>query len=207
MGSQPLLASAMLSSMIAHLRGDITKCALGEVIVDVHGVGYLVAVPANVWDELHEGEATLLHISTYVREDRLDLFGFSDAASRTLFESLIQLQGIGPRMGLELCAVPRSMILRAIAENDHKLLLSIKGIGKKTAEKLLIELKNLAENHPLLFQGSEGAAKLPARFDRDAVAALSQLGYTSSDIMRSLEQLPAHLSTTEERVAAALRTL
>jgi holliday junction DNA helicase RuvA len=193
--------------MIAHLRGTIGKGALGEVSVDVGGVGYRVIVPLNVWDAVTEGEQTTLWISTYVREDRLDLFGFSDAPMRMMFEALIGLQGIGPRMGLELCAVPRAMIMQAIVQDDPKLLMSIKGIGKKSAEKLLIELKSLAEKEPLMFQGGEGGKELPAKFDRDAVAALSQLGYGTADIMQALEQLPAHLSTTEERVTAALRML
>jgi holliday junction DNA helicase RuvA len=193
--------------MIAHLRGEVSKGALGEVSIDVGGVGYRVTVPLNVWDELAEGQSTTLWVSTYVREDRLELFGFADAATRTMFESLIGLQGIGPRMGLELCAVPRSMILQAIVQDDPKLLMSIKGVGKKSAEKLLIELKNLAEKEPMMFQGGKGGADIPAKFDRDAVAALSQLGYGTSDIMHALEQLPAHLGTTEERVAAALRSL
>ncbi len=148
-----------------------------------------------------------LWISTYVREDRFDLFGFSDAASRTMFEALIGLQGIGPRMGLELCAVPKAMLLQAITENDPKLLRSIKGIGGKTAEKLLIELKNLAEKEPMMFQGGTENGTISAAFDRDAVAALSQLGYASADIMESLKQIPKHLSSTEERVTAALRVL
>jgi holliday junction DNA helicase RuvA len=193
--------------MIAHLRGTVSKGAPGEVSIDVGGVGYRVSVPVNTWDDLVETEVTTLWVSTYVREDRLDLFGFSDRATRTLFEKFIELQGIGPRMGLELCAVPRSMLLQAIAQEDASLLLSIKGIGKKTAEKLLIELKNLAEKDPLLFQGGEAGGALPMQFDRDAIAALSQLGFASGDIMRAIEQLPKHLETTEERVAAALRLL
>jgi holliday junction DNA helicase RuvA len=196
----------MLTSMIAHLRGTISKGALGEVTVDVGGVGYRVLVPMNTWDVLTDGEAATVWTTTYVREDRFDLYGFSDASTRMLFESLIELQGIGPRMGLELCAVPRSMILQAIVQEDPKLLMAIKGIGKKSAEKLLIELKNLAEKQPLIFQGEAGAT-LPAQYDRDAVAALSQLGYTTNDIYHALEQLPKHLTTTEERVAGALRVL
>ena len=192
--------------MIAHVHGIIEKGAPGEVSVDVNGVGYRVSVPVAAWDELNEGAKMKLWVSTYVREDRLDLFGFTDSATRTLFEALTQLQGVGPRMGLELCSVPKSMIMQAIAEDDPKLLLSIKGIGKKTAEKLLIELKNLAERNPLLFQGVSNQ-QLPASFDRDAIAVLIQLGYGTPDIMNALEELPKDLTTTEQRVTGALRLL
>jgi len=196
----------MLRSMIAHLRGTIAKGAPGEVSVDVQGVGYKVLVPINVWDELVEGAHTTLWTSAYVREDRFDLFGFADAAMRTLFERFIALDGVGPRMGLELCSVPKNLLFQAIAQEDSKLLTSIKGVGKKTAEKLLIELKNLAEKDPMLFQGS-GGATLPANFDQDAIAALTQLGYSPSDVLRTLEQLPKDLATTAARVTAALRSL
>ena len=193
--------------MIARLQGTIGKGSPGEVIVDVHGVGYGIHVPMNVWDTLLNGTEYTLCISTYVREDRFELYGFSEESGRMLFERFIELQGIGPRLGLELCAVPRNMLVQAIHQEDARLLTAIKGIGKKTAEKLLIELKNLYEKHPMMFQGNEAPGALPAQYDRDAIAALSQLGYTTSDIVHALETVPKHLSSTEERVTAALRNL
>ena len=192
--------------MIAHLRGTITKGSPGEVTTDVGGVGYRVFVPITTWDELKENTVQLLWTVTYVREDRFDLFGFADANARLLFEHLIALQGIGPKLGLELCSVPRGLLHQAVAEQDPSVLTSIKGVGRKTAEKLLIELKGLMEKHPSLLQSS-GKHLLPAAFDQDAIAALSQLGYTTSDIIHVLEKLPKDLRTTEERVTAALRNL
>lgn len=191
--------------VFAHLRGIIGKGGVSEVSVDVNGAGYRVAVPLDAWDVLEEGQTALLWISTYVREDRFELFGFLDAGTRTLFEELTQISGIGPRTGLELCGVPRGLLLKAIQENDHAPLTSIKGIGKKTAEKLLVELKSLAERHPMLFTGDPQT--MGARFDPDAVAVLSQLGYNQSDAVRALESVPQELRTTEERVTAALRSL
>ena len=191
--------------MFAHLRGTIGKGSVNEVSVDVGGVGYRVVVPVDTWDTLVEGETATLWISTYVREDRFELFGFSNAETRTLFEELTQISGIGPRTGIELCGVPRGLLLKAIQENDHAPLTSIKGIGKKTAEKLLVELKSLAERQPMLFTAD--ARTIGARFDPDAVAVLSQLGYNQADVVRALEQVPQELHTTEERVTAALRSL
>ncbi len=197
----------MLRSMIAHLRGVIGKGDVGELSVDVNGVGYRVLVPLNAWETLQEGEEGTLWISTYVREDRLDLFGFADKASRTLFEQLIQRPGIGPKMGLELCGAPRSLLIRALHEEDPSVLTAIKGIGRKSAEKIVMELKDVAEKFPSAFAHADSGKQLPAQFDRDAIAALSQLGYTSSDIIHALEKLPKNLNTTEERVTAALRAL
>lgn len=192
--------------MIAHLHGNVTRHRPGEVTVDVHGVGYRVQVPLDVWEQLEEGAETTLWISTFVREDRFDLFGFLATHSRTLFEELLNIPGIGPRTALEICGVPRGHIALAVREQDAGPLTDIKGIGKKTAEKLLVELKSLAEKHPSLFAGTD-AGEPRAALDPDAVAALEALGYDAPTITHALKSLPADLASTEDRVAAALRSL
>ena len=192
--------------MISHLRGTVHKTDPGEVTVDVAGVGYRVSVPLDVWDALHEAEPRMLWISTYVREDRFDLYGFADRDGQILFEELIKLAGIGPRLGLELCALPRGMLRQAMEKQNVALLTSIKGIGKKTAEKLLFELRSLAERKPAIFAAIEG---IPRRgeFDQDAIAALTALGYDTHTAITLLKDLSPEIATTEERVAAALRSL
>ncbi|MDD5041224.1 MAG: Holliday junction branch migration protein RuvA [Candidatus Peribacteraceae bacterium] len=192
--------------MIAHLHGTVTRHSPGEATVDVGGVGYRVLVPPDVWEQLEEGATAKLWISTFVREDRFDLFGFLSPLSRTLFEELLGIPGIGPRTALEICSVPRSLIGMAIREKDASPLTSIKGIGKKTAEKLLVELKSLAEKLPALFMGTDAGAVYVA-MDPDAVAALEALGYDAPTITHALKSLPADLASTEDRVAAALRSL
>jgi len=196
-------------NMIAHLRGVIGKDLPGSATVDVNGVGYRVRMPLNDWDSVLDGADVHVFVSTYVREDRLDLFGFMEAGTRMMFEELIQLSGIGPRMGLELCAVPRGLLAKAVQERDAALLTTIKGVGRKSAEKLLVELSSLAERAPEVFvvAGGSGAHPLSAKFDQDTVAALTQLGFGTQDILRVLESLPADLGSTEERVTAALRAL
>ena len=176
---------------------------LGEVTVDVAGVGYKVSVPIDVWENLEEGANRMLWISTYVREDRFDLYGFSDAAGKRMFDEFLKLPGVGPKTALELCAVPRSLFAQAIRSDDHRLLSSIKGIGKKTAEKLLVELKSLDEKRPGMFAdaGTRGS------FDQDAISALTALGYDQQTVMHALKELSPALASTEERVAAALRSL
>ncbi len=162
-------------------------------------------MPLSDWDTVQEGSTMKIYVSTYVREDRFDLFGFREARTRTLFERFIELNGIGPRLGLELCSVPRAILARAVQHSDAAELSGIKGIGKKTAEKLLVELKSLAERDPDILLGGETITG--AQFDRDAIAALSQLGFASQDIVRALEGVSNDIATTEERVAAALRAL
>lgn len=192
--------------MISHLRGGIQKLDPGEVSIDVAGVGYRVLVPLDVWDELKEGETRMLWISLYLREDRLELYGFLNRNGRELFEELLKISGIGPRMAVEILSVPRSMLMHAVTQEDSKILSGIRGVGKKTAEKLLLELRSLQEKKPMIFGDTKD---LPARaeYDQDAISALTALGYDTSTAMRALKDIPSELKTTEERVAAALRSL
>lgn len=193
--------------MISRLRGTALRERPCEITLDVGGVGYRVHTPLNVWEALPEGMETTLFIVSYVREDRFDLFGFSDVRTRALFEHLIGISGIGPRTALELCGVPRSLLAQAVVEEDGSCLTSVKGIGKKSAEKLMVELKSLAEKDPALFEGSDGSPASGLRRDPDAIAALAQLGYKTAEILRTLDLLPGSLRSTEERVAAALQHL
>jgi len=194
--------------MISLLRGKITKGQSNELVVDVNGVGYSVLVPNDVWDKLENRAETELLISSYIREDRFDLFGFSDRASKLLFEESINLPGIGPKTALEICSVPRHMLLTAIEHQDMKLLNSIKGVGKKTAEKLLVDLKSLTEKLPEIFARERGEMKTDsAEYDQDAVEALTTLGYPAATALKVLKEIPSDCKTSEERVAAALRSL
>lgn len=193
--------------MIASLTGSVQKLTPEEVVITVGGVGYRVFVPITVWDELSEGAEATLSISTYVREDRLALFGFSDEPGRVLFERFIAMSGIGPKHALELSAVPKSLLMQAIGAQDPKLLTSVKGIGKKTAEKLLVDLKALAEKQPEIFGAAASETHHIHEMDQDAIEALKNLGYDTGTILHALKDLPETIETTEDRVAAALRSL
>lgn len=193
--------------MIAHLHGTVKKHLGGELTVDIHDVGYRVMTPPNVWDQIEDGALVRLWISTYVREDRLALFGFLEERMRTLFEKLLERPGIGPRLALELCGCPSHLLAQAIA-GDAEILHMVKGVGKKSAEKLVIELKSLASKHPELFVHPNGLPQqYPSAGDDDAVAALKELGFDQGAILQALAKLPKHLRTPEERLTAALRSL
>ncbi|MCA9370689.1 MAG: Holliday junction branch migration protein RuvA [Candidatus Peregrinibacteria bacterium] len=194
--------------MIATLRGIVHRQSSEEVTIEVGGIGYRVLVPITVWDELQDEQEALLHIHTYVREDRFDLFGFLTRNDKALFERFINMSGIGPRHALELSAVPKSLLMQAIGTQEPKLLTSVKGIGKKTAEKLLVDLKSLAEKQPEIFEVERGKWKEERGLhDQDVIDALKNLGYDTSSIMNVLKDLPSDLETSEERVAAALKQI
>jgi len=193
--------------MIAHLTGTVHRLIPGSLTLDVHGVGYLVTVPLSVWDDLKENEEARLHIATYVREDRLDLFGFADAGDRALFLESMKMSGVGPSLAMEICSVPRNILLQAIHGEDPGILTSIKGIGKKRAEKMLVDLKSLLENHPALFAAAAAMEGIAAAYDQDAIAALTSLGYDQATSISALKNVPKGLSSTEQRVKAALQAL
>ena len=194
--------------MISHLHGTVRKHPGGsELTVDVHDVGYRVMTPANVWERLENGAMVQLWISTYVREDRLSLFGFLEEKMHTLFEKLLERPGVGPRLAIELCGCPAHLLAQAIA-GDTEILRMVKGVGKKSAEKLVIELKSLASKHPELFVSPNGTIEqYPSAGEDDAAAALKELGYDHSTILSVLTKLPKNLRTPEERITAALRNL
>jgi Holliday junction DNA helicase RuvA len=192
--------------MIYALSGTVRKLTVPTVTVDVSGVQYLLSVPYPLWDALHESKEATITIFTYVREDRLDLFGFANGKERELFVQLINLSGVGPKLALELCSVPRAMFATAIINDDVSILTAIKGVGKKTAEKLLVDLKSLFEKHPEWMAETKAHDK-PAAFDTDAVSALTSLGYDHPSILSALKNIPSDLKRTEDRVAAALRSL
>ncbi len=194
--------------MFYALTGTVRKLPLPHVAIDVAGVAYLVSVPHPVWDALKEGTEETLVTYTYVREDRLELFGFKKPEERALFTELLNISGIGPKIALELCSIPLAMLLTAAETDDSGMLTRIKGIGKKTAEKLLVDLKSLLEKHPewTTIKG-EAMQEHHATFDADAIAALVSLGYDQGTVLSALKRLPGSLKKTEERVAAALRSL
>lgn len=193
--------------MLYALTGIIQKLDVPHVAVDVAGVSYLASVPLPVWDGLKQGETATLIVFTYVREDRLELFGFHAATDRALFIALLNLSGIGPKLALELCSIPREMLVSAAEHEDAGMLTNIKGVGRKTAEKLLVDLKSLFEKHPEWTELAAGIGEKRAAFDSDAIAALTSLGYDQSSVLHALKKIPVNVKRTEDRVAAALRSL
>jgi Holliday junction DNA helicase RuvA len=194
--------------MLYALTGTVTKLDLPHIAIDVTGVSYLVTVPYPLWDALEDEAKATITIYTHVREDRLDLFGFADKDERALFAGLLSLTGVGPKIALELCSLQRHLLLTAVEEGDIATLTSIKGIGKKSAEKLLVDLKSLVEKHPEWQRASaKETGEKPAPMDADAIAALTSLGYDQATVVAALKNIPAKAKTSEERVTAALRSL
>ncbi|HVJ04500.1 MAG TPA: Holliday junction branch migration protein RuvA [Candidatus Saccharimonadales bacterium] len=192
--------------MIAHLRGTLLATSPGHAIVDCHGVGYDVTVSMNTFTELPDvGTEVSLFIYTNVREDQIALFGFHRAEEKALFEKLISVGGIGPKLAVNILGGMNTPDLVAtIRGGDATRLTRMPGVGKKTAERMVLELKDKLADF-----GVTPAAPRPKHvLEDDVLSALINLGYQSVAAERALEKLgPAEGRSFEQLFRAALTQL
>ncbi|HZI67413.1 MAG TPA: Holliday junction branch migration protein RuvA [Thermoanaerobaculia bacterium] len=173
--------------MIGRLVGRLATKATDHVILDVGGVGYFVQIPLSTFYELPEAESPAsLWIHTYVREDALALYGFLTERERSLFLMLIGVAGIGPRVALTvLSGMPPADLIEALRGADVKRLMAVPGVGKKTAERMVLELAEKANR----LGGEPSAARTPAVATEDVLSALVNLGYRRGDAERAVEAI------------------
>lgn len=190
--------------MIAHIHGEVTEKFLSSVIVDVAGIGYEVQVPAGEFDALTLGDTIKLHTYHHVREQAEELFGFSSLAGKKLFELLITVQGVGPKAAIAILSLGSSEAVRnAIANSDAVFIARASGVGKKTAERVVVDLSDkvglaLRTNNDVF-----GNSQVIAAGD-EALEALMALGYSLADASAKLEGVSTDISTSE-RVTEALK--
>lgn len=198
--------------MIAHLRGRLLTLSPELAVVDVGGVGYAVGVPLSTYYELERlapGAEVSLFVFTHVREDALALYGFWSERERQLFEKLITVSGVGPRLARAiLSGMPAEELLRALAGGDLGRLGRIPGVGKKTAERLVLELRDKAVELARETTTAAAAAPLPPG-DEDLLDALVNLGYRRADAERALSEVRQQNAeaTVPELLRLALRRL
>jgi Holliday junction DNA helicase RuvA len=164
--------------VIAYLRGRLSAKQPNRIVIDVNGVGYDVSVPLSTFYGLgDEGSEVALRIHTHVREDALALYGFATALELVLFERLIGISGIGPKLALAVMSgIEPSELVRAIEQSDIARLTAIPGVGKKTSERIVVELKDrLPRLRPEV--AAAGDAIEPSALRDDVLSALVNLGY------------------------------
>jgi Holliday junction DNA helicase RuvA len=174
--------------VIAHLRGRVLRKEPQEVVVDVAGVGYRVTIPVSTFYRLgDEGSEVSLLTHTHVREDALALFGFVTAVEQDLFEKLISVAGVGPKLAINvLSGIEAPDLVAALKASDVARLTRIPGVGKKTAERLVLELK---DKMPTVLPAPGAAAAAPPASPReDLVSALVHLGYSRPEAERGVER-------------------
>lgn len=171
--------------MIAHLRGRLLAKHPNQAIVEIGGVGYDVNISVPTFSDLPSvGNEVALHIHTHVREDLIALYGFLRLAEKHLFEKLIAVSGIGPKLAITiLSGMPADEMVGAIRSNDVPKLTRIPGIGKKTAERMVLELR---DKLPAETFGEPAAAKSTSPVEEDVLSALMNLGYQRAAAERAL---------------------
>jgi Holliday junction DNA helicase RuvA len=176
--------------VIAQISGTLAQKIPGEIIVDVGGVGYQVLIPLNVFYQLPEiGASVSMQIYTHVREDALQLFGFNDFAEKQVFLLLISVSGIGPKLAVNiLSGIPAEELARALREGDQVRLVAIPGVGRKLAERMMVELKDkFAALSPA---GVESAKpEIGSQVMQDAVSALVNLGYKRPEAEKTVREV------------------
>jgi Holliday junction DNA helicase RuvA len=172
--------------MIAHLRGTLLSKHPNQAIVEAHGVGYDVVISVPTFSELPaSGAEVALHIHTHVREDALSLFGFLRLAEKHLFEKLLTVSGIGPKLAITiLSGMPADEMVGAIRGNDIARLTRIPGIGKKTAERMVLELR---DKLPVPSGTAEISMVTASPMEEDVLSALVNLGYQRAVAEKALQ--------------------
>ncbi len=181
--------------MIAQLSGKIVHKSPTTSVVDCGGVGYEVLHTPFTAEKIL-GEVALFFIHTHMREDALQLFGFASLEERSLFRELLKVNGIGPKLALSiLSGLPYEEVLQAITRRDQTRLQKIPGVGKKTAERLLLELSDKLKNLP---ERSTKGAPLLLDKDFELESVLLHLGYQKTEIQRAVKTLKTRLESFEE---------
>lgn len=174
--------------MIAHLRGRLLRKSPQEALLDVAGVGYKVTIPLSTFFRLGDpGSETSLEIHTHVREDTLALFGFLTAQEQALFERLISVSGVGPKLAVNiLSGIEAPDLVAALRQSDVARLVRVPGVGKKTAERLVLELKDKMKS----LEGEPGpeSAPPPESPHEDLLSALVHLGFSRAEGERALQK-------------------
>lgn len=199
--------------MIARLSGILIEKSITQCVVDVNGAGYRVVVPLTTFYELPEiGQPVVIHIHTHVREDSIHLYGFHAQEEREVFQLMISVSGIGPKLAINiLSGIAAGELVRAVTEEDLKRLTGIPGVGKKTAERMILELKDKA-----IKLGRQGAmvgtvaVKTGDQVKDDALSALVNLGYKGSAVKDVVDRIMRETPETpslDQLLKQALRAL
>jgi len=200
--------------MIAYLRGRVLTTTAETVILDVNGVGYEAYCSGGAFKKITQGEIAELYTYLQVKEDGVTLFGFESPKEKELFLKLISVSGVGPKMGIAILAgLSADEFAQAVATADVKRLSAVKGLGKKTAEKIVLELHGKisavevlgASGDTMSAPSEQSAVKLSAQ-DEEAVSALMGLGFTRSESTQAVKKAhDAGARTVEEIIMRALQ--
>lgn len=188
--------------MIATLNGKVSSIESNGIVVDIGGVGFFVAVPAPVKDRLRPGEAVFLYTHLIVRQDFLALYGFDTEEAKEIFGLLLGVDGVGPRSALSvLSTLAPDAIRRAIFHEQSEIFNRVPGVGKKTAQKIMLYLQD-----KITAEEGMGFGAPPSDLDTEVMAALTTLGYSIVEAQAALQSIPRETpQDLEERLRMALQ--
>ena len=190
--------------MIAHVFGKVAEKFNGSLVIDVHGVGYEVSVATNDFDAVVLDQEVKFYTYHHVREQAEELFGFSSLAAKKLFEMLITVQGVGPKAALAILSLgDAEQVRNAIANADSGFVQKATGVGKKTAERVVVDLSDKV-GLPTHYGRTEAPVQTELNTSDEALEALMALGYTLADATKALENVDTNLPTAQ-RVTEALK--
>jgi len=189
--------------MISFLSGTIKNKNSKTITLDVNGVGYEIAMTQPVLEKIKVNDKKEIFCYLYVREDALDLYGFNLPEEKKFFELLISISGVGPKSALQTLAIAKlSEIKQAVLRGDPTLLRKVSGIGQKTAERIVIELRNKLDDLPVGDEKINLSASGSEAFD-----ALQGLGYSASEVRTALRQVSPEIDDEDEIIKSALKLL
>jgi len=187
--------------MIALISGTVVATGSDYVIIDTNGVGYLVHLPKPALGAVNDGDTVRFFTSLIVREDSLTLYGFANWAQRLLFDQLLAVSGIGPKVAMSLLSsLSPDDLKAALASGDVVRLSKVPGIGRKTAERMVLELKGKIDPRGLM------AGVMPSSRDSDLIDVLTGLGYSAAEANAAVANIPADApDSIDDRIRLALR--
>ncbi|MBM7582309.1 Holliday junction DNA helicase RuvA [Caldicoprobacter guelmensis] len=196
--------------MFSYLRGTLVEAGPQHVVLDVQGMGFHIIVPASVASKLpSRGSEVKLYVHLNVRQDSLELYGFLNREDKLLFEKLISVSGIGPKAAISmLSTLSSTQLALAIATGDEKALSSAPGIGKKTAQRVILELREKIDKEALEGAVARVNQAIPAQgMEKEAVQALMALGYQAVEAQQAVDLVKGQAQDTATLVRLALKAL
>lgn len=198
--------------MFYYINGTVTHVEANLAVIDCGGVGYACKTSSYTLSEVHSGKQAKLYTHLYVRDDAVELYGFSSLEELNCFQMLIGVSGVGPKVGIAvLSSVTPSALATAIVTENDKALTSVPGVGKRLAQRIILELKDKLASGQIGAEGIEtfkgGNTVLPEDKTGEAAAALSVLGYSPAEISAALKNIPVEELTLEEIIKQALKKM
>lgn len=189
--------------MIGSIRGKIILKDGLHLIVETSGVGYRVLVSEKVWSKLKINDETFLFIYSHIRDDAFDLFGFAEISDLKLFENLIGVSGVGPKTAMSIfSSLTREEIINGVLKGDVDIFAGIPRLGKKNAQKIIIELKSkFKDNSSFDLTGADSSE------NEEVLAALKSFGFSHKEITDALKNVDSKAETSEEKIKLALKYL